>query len=213
MKSSARILCEQAGAWPHNAGTQNNLYEIPYDADRDWQSGQYHAVLDTTQFANGRFLFTVEVFDAAGKLLPPQGTAAPGRRNQYGRPLYLPPLVPGNRPHCRGAILPRLPICSGGTTRKADAEIVDLRKDHAPDTGRCANSFSALPAATSAWVIARTTPSRCSCWITRLWWHRGLGTATGVLTSPNPNPNNVGVPPNPPHEKCAIKFWSHVGWT
>ena len=63
---------------PHSPGGQFNLYEIPYDADHAWHSGLYHALLDTTDFPEGRFLLTVEVFNAAGQLLRPAGTVAPG---------------------------------------------------------------------------------------------------------------------------------------
>jgi hypothetical protein len=41
-----------------------------------------------------------------------------------------------------------------------------------------------------------------------LWWHRGLGIATAYLTSPNPNPDNVGLPPAPPHESAQATFGS-----
>ena len=72
------ISVEKVALGPFNVGGQGDLYEIPYDADRDWQSGQYHALLNTTEYANGRFLLTVEVFDNDGNLIRPTGTATPG---------------------------------------------------------------------------------------------------------------------------------------
>ncbi len=74
---------------------QDHLYEIPFDGDlgsnADWEADQYHAYLDTTDVAKlwsdpgagpgqpaKRHLVTVEVFDATGRRLRPNGTPATG---------------------------------------------------------------------------------------------------------------------------------------
>lgn len=203
------IYVNKQALGPHNAGTQNNLYEIPYDADRDWQSGQYHAVLDTTQFANGRFLFTVEVFDAAGKLLRPQGTTAPVGVNSAAAHFTFRRWYQETGPTAEVPFA-ALTHMLWWDNRKADAEIVDLRKDHAPNTAEC--QFI-LGTASSNFSLGYRAyhPEPMFLLDHRLWWHRGLGTATGVLTSPNPNPDNVGVPPNPPHESAQSSFGTMLG--
>ena len=67
---------------PFPAGGQDNLFKIPYDADGDWNANQYHGFLDTTDARwsdpTKRHLVTLEVFDAAGTRLRPNGTPASG---------------------------------------------------------------------------------------------------------------------------------------
>jgi hypothetical protein len=78
---------------PNPVGTENALYEIPYDtglpAGENWEAGQYHVHLDTSdvRWFNPavRHLVTIEIFDAAGNRLRPNGTPAtgqPGVENQ-----------------------------------------------------------------------------------------------------------------------------------
>lgn len=200
------IYVKKQALGPHGAGTQNNLYEIPYDADRDWQSGQYHAVLDSTQFANGRFLLTVEVFDAAGKLLRPQGTVAPGGVGSNEAPFTY------RRWYQETGPTTQVPFAAlthmlWWDNRKAEADIIDLRKDGTANTAEC--QFILGNAASNFSIGYRAYhPEPMFLLDHRIWWHRGLGTTTGVLTSPNPNPDNVGVPPNPPHESGQASFGS-----
>jgi hypothetical protein len=86
---------------PVSAGGHNNLFRIPYDADRDWQSGQYHALLDTATHPEGRYLLTLEVFNAAGVMMRPQPSRSEdGSSRQVRRQTYR---------------SPRSPTCSGGT--------------------------------------------------------------------------------------------------
>jgi len=68
---------------PNTVGTLNGLYQIPYNADADWLSAQFHQYFDTTTLnptasgvpgpGNGRFLLAVEIFDSAGNRLVPAG--------------------------------------------------------------------------------------------------------------------------------------------
>ncbi|MBL8155378.1 MAG: hypothetical protein JNM70_14435 [Anaerolineae bacterium] len=61
---------------PNPVGGENYLYEIPYyDGTINWTGAvTHHGYIDTTKFADGRYLVTVEIFDAAGKRLKPTGT-------------------------------------------------------------------------------------------------------------------------------------------
>lgn len=71
----------------------DGLYVIPYeDVDllgplEEWDPDQYHAVLDTTEYANQRHLVKVEVFDASGNQIKPNGATGPGtaRNFRFGR--------------------------------------------------------------------------------------------------------------------------------
>ena len=67
------------------------LYTIPYpDAMRPWLGGQWHAFINTKEatagnspMPNGRYLFVVDVFNAAGeRLVPDTLAAAAGERTQ-----------------------------------------------------------------------------------------------------------------------------------
>ncbi|MGI8642067.1 MAG: hypothetical protein ACR2MG_19220 [Pyrinomonadaceae bacterium] len=73
----ADIVSDSLG--PSSAGAENNLYLIPYDADWDWNAGQYHGYLNTNNSdwrdPEKRHLLTLEIFDSNGQRLRP--TAAP----------------------------------------------------------------------------------------------------------------------------------------
>ena len=60
------------------ASTRSNVYKIPYTDDRDWQDGQWHAYINTPEFADGRYLVTIEVFKNDGTRLRPAGAPALG---------------------------------------------------------------------------------------------------------------------------------------
>lgn len=62
---------------PNVVGGQPDLFHIPFEtgaplgAGEEWQDGQFHALLDTTQRPAGRYLLRIEVFDAAGNQMTP----------------------------------------------------------------------------------------------------------------------------------------------
>jgi len=61
---------------PVSQGGENGLFQIPYADDALWLGGQYHQYLDTTKYANGRYLLVLELFDKAGQRLIPAGAPA-----------------------------------------------------------------------------------------------------------------------------------------
>lgn len=85
----------------HSLGPNpNGLFVIPYgDVDllapmEEWDPDQYHAVLDTTHYPNGRYLAKVEVFDAAGNQIKPSGAAGPGTARNFRFGLWRIPAGP-----------------------------------------------------------------------------------------------------------------------
>ena len=64
------------GLGPVSKGSQNGLFQVPYAADALWLGGQFHQYLDTTKFANGRYLLVMELFDKNGNRLIPAGAPA-----------------------------------------------------------------------------------------------------------------------------------------
>jgi len=198
----SQIYVKRTPLGPNSVGGQDNLYLIPYDYDRVWLSSQFHAFLDTTTFANGRFLLTLEIFNGAGKLIRPTGTPNPGGSEQ------------ANFTYRRWfqEIGPTAAVPFAGLThmfwwdnRRAGAKIVGLRVGNEEHTEECqfltASGESKLSADYRAYH-----PNPMFLLNHRLWWRRGLGGPTGNLTDPHPNPESVGIPPNPPHQSGTNTF-------
>jgi hypothetical protein len=73
------ITVESDTLGPVSAGARSNVYKIPYrTSDRDWQEGQWHAFINTFEFADDRYLITIEVFKADGTRIRPTGAPALG---------------------------------------------------------------------------------------------------------------------------------------
>ena len=78
------IYHESAGGFPPDIQVKSkqlnlegdpSFYAIPYLADATWKSGQYHAVLDTTGFDDGRHLVTLELYDQNQNRIIPTNAA------------------------------------------------------------------------------------------------------------------------------------------
>lgn len=217
---------------------RDHLYEIPYDGDlgtnSDWESDQYHVYLDTAEAAKAwsnpgaaagqpsrRHLLTLEVFDAGGQRLRPNGTPPTGlsgaeaeaaftfrRKNQDTGPTDMVPF---------GA----LTHLFWWDNREEVSEIVDLRMNGSQSDEECqflngtaASTFGIGYRAYHPWELFQLQH--------QVWWKRGLsGGSDTILTSST----NVGVPPaaavaspthtfghmlnhpvpaEPPHTKCAF---------
>jgi len=58
----------------------DGLFTIPYFADGPWVGGRYHAHLDTTGLAEGRYLVILELFDGTGNRVTPTADGFTFRR-------------------------------------------------------------------------------------------------------------------------------------
>lgn len=173
-------------------GGQNNLFTIPYDADADWQSGQYHAALDTTKFANGRFLLTVEVFNAAGVQLRPTGTLDSGATTEAAftfRRWYQEIGPTANVPFAA------LTHMLWWDNRPMLAHIVDLRVASNPNTSEC-QFLEGSPGTLFSVGYRAYHPNDMFHLSHNMYWRRGLGGPSGSLVLGNlpagSNYNNVG---------------------
>lgn len=83
------ITTEEDPLGPVTRGTQSNLYKIPYDNDRDWQDGQWHAFINTADFPDGQYLITIEVFDNGGIRLVPNGVPTIDGTDQHKSFVFL----------------------------------------------------------------------------------------------------------------------------
>lgn len=198
---------------PHTVGGEPNLYEVPYDSDpnHDWLSGQYHAHLDTTKYANDRHLLTLEVFDASGTRFYSRDGSSPEPGDIEGTFNYL------RWEECDPSFT--FPVPWAGLThmfwwdnRHAIAEIVDLRKDSQPSTDKCQflEGNTAAPPQFSAGYRAYH-PQGLFLLSHRLHWRRGLSNTWGNLTAPPWDPENRGVHSDPPYQSVQADFSTMLG--
>jgi hypothetical protein len=184
--ATINVLSESLG--PLTVGAEQDLFTVPYNADHDWQSGQFHGYLDTTRFPDGRFLLTVEVFDGAGQRLRPAGSGGPGLDAAFTYRRWFQELGPT-------AEVPfaALTHMLWWDNRAPVAQIVDLRMDDQPSTDECQFRSGTVASQFSAGYRAYH-PEPMFMLEHHLWWRRGLGGPTGgdyVVTQ------NAGQPPDP----------------
>ncbi len=166
---------------PVSVGGEDNLFRIPYDADADWQSGQYHGYLDTTDFSEGRYLLTLEVFNNAGQQLKPAGTPGPGADAPFTFRRWFQEFGPT-------AVVPfaALTHMLWWDNRRAEARIVNLRLNGVEFNENCLFLEGNAGATLSASYYAYH-PNPMFLLDHNLWWRRGIG----------PSPINVGSLVNP----------------
>ena len=191
-------------------GGQNNLFRIPYDADADWLSGQFHATLDTTKFANGRFLLTLEVFDAAGTQLRPNGTLDSGATTAAAftfRRWYQDTGPTANVPFAA------LTHMFWWDNRPMFAQVVDLRVGSDPNTSEC-QFLEGSPGTLLSVGYRAYHPNDMFHLSHNMYWRRGLGGPSGNLVLGNlpagSNYNNVGQV-GPPGESGTETFATMLG--
>ncbi len=197
---------------PNPVGAENFLYTIPYDADADWEADQYHAHLDTTDptWSNplARHLVTIEIFDASGVRMRPNGTPATG---QSGTEIT----APFTYRRKTAATGPTTDVPFGALThlfwwdnRPVHVEIDELVEDGVASTAECqflvgtaASTFSINYRAYHEQVLFNRNHI--------IWWKRGLAGATGDIL--NPGLGNVGLPPAPPGASPTATFGTMLG--
>jgi hypothetical protein len=205
--TSTDILVLPQTLGPTPEGSEDHLYLIPYDADADWQSGQYHGYVDTRQFADGRFLITLEVFDASGTRLRPNGTSAVGEGTEATADFTF--------RRWYQEIGPTAEVPFAGLThmfwwdnRRAQCQIVDLRKDHVPSTEEC-QFIGGVGSSQFSVGYRAYHPNHMFQLHHSMNWHRGLGTTWGTIIASDPY--NVGQPPAPPVDSPTTSFSTMLG--
>ncbi len=195
---------------PFTVGTQNSLFKIPYDSDADWNADQYHGLLNTNDPGwsdpTVRHLVTVEVFDAAGTRLRPNGAPASGAPGAESAS----PFTFRRRFQDIG---PTNPVPFAALThmfrwdnRPLVAEIDYLNKDGLVFSEEC---LFLLGTAASTFGIGYRAYHEVEIFQLShgISWQRGLGTfpgATGALLSSASN--NVGQPPSLPGNSPTNTF-------
>ena len=204
------------GLGPHTAGIHNDLFEIPFDgalgAGEDWEADQYHAYLDTNDSRwndpTVRHLLTIEVFDAAGGRLRPNGTPATG--------------LPGGETDA--AFTFRRKYQAIGSTdmvpfgalthmfwwdnRDVVATIEDLRMNGLTSSDVC--QFLTGDSTSTFGIGYRAYhPEELFQRDHRITWKKGLSGGTGVLLPATHA--NMGVPPGPPAASPTATFGVMLG--
>lgn len=187
---------------PFSDGGQDFLYLIPYDSDADWNDGQYHAYLDTTDARwsdpTQRHLVMLEVFDAAGQRLRPTGTPATGLGGAEGTAAFT-----YRRRFQETGATDNVPF--GALThmfwwdnRDVFADIVDLRRNGLVFTQECL-FFGGTASSTFSVGYRAYHPNEQFQLRHGITWRRGLGStpfSSGALLPSSSA--NVGQPPGPP---------------
>lgn len=194
------------------ADTQNFLYQIPFDTnpDTDWNDGQYHAYLDTTDprwnDPEKRHLVMLEIFDKDGQRLRPTGTPATG----LGGPEIEAAFTYRRRYQETG---PTAEVPFGALThmfwwdnRNVVADIVSLYKNGLHYNAECL-FFGGTPDSTFAVGYRAYHPEEMFQLRHYIWWRRGLGSTAGAVGILQPSiSSNVGKPPNLPGMSATNTF-------
>lgn len=182
---------------PTPVGGENDLFKVPYwnSPDHRYLSGQFHQVWNTaqTRFPDGKYMLIIEVFDAAGNRIKPNGASGPGTAQNFQF----------RRWGAAAADTDPVPFADAAHVFWVDntpvgGDIVDLRQDGIPNTAECqfmtgaANSTFAI--GFRAFHIngvehAGNGDSNSFMSSYSITWQRGLNGNTGTL-GPAPSGGN-----------------------
>lgn len=181
---------------PVPVGTENDLFKVPYwsSPDHRYLSGQFHQVWNTAQtlFPDGRYMLTIEVFDAAGNRLKPNGAAGPGTPQAFQF-----------RRWTSAADTDPVPFADAAHVFWVDntpvgGDVVDLRKNGVANTAECQFMTGAASATLAigfrAYHVngvehAGNGDDNSFMWRYGISWQRGLNGPTGSL-GPAPSGGN-----------------------
>ena len=188
---------------PVTVGTENDLFKVPYwsSPNHRYLSGQFHQVWNTAQtlFPDGKYMLVVEVFDAAGNRIKPNGSAGPGIAKNFQFRRWSSATDTDPVPFADAAHIfwvDNTPV--GG-------DIVDLRQNGFPNAAEC-QFMTQLPSTTSTFAIgfrafhvhgvdhAGNGDNDSFMWDYGITWQRGLNGDTGTLgPAPSGGTNHTDV--------------------
>jgi len=198
-------------------GGEANLFVIPYDADlpanEEWRDAQFHAQLPTGAHAEGRYLLTLEVFNAAGQRLRPTGASGAGVDAPFR---YMRWVAPGTPDVFANVPFSGLTAMLWWDNRAGTGDIVGLRKDGLQTSGEC-QFLSGTAASTLAVDFIAHHPEEMFQLSHGITWYRGINGTSGSIPVAHPF-DNEGAPPattatsNPvtfgallgPHTRCSF---------
>jgi len=210
---------------PLTVNNEPGLVRIPYYSTTNrWLGNQYHYALDTTDFSNGRYALLLEIFDASGNRLRPNGATGAGTNANFH---FIHWDTAGTTSVADYAQLLHLMLFNN---TKCYADIVDLRKDGVSSVEECQFKTGKKDSLFSVGYRAYHANSYMLHYT--LTYQRGLnGTGlhgTGTLASGTTNaPGTMGagspaVSPGKtfeymlgPHKKCtfSLDLWARARHT
>lgn len=191
-------------------GGEANLYIIPYDADlpanEEWRDAQFHAQLPTPNHAEGRYLLTLEVFNAAGQRLRPTGATGPGVNAPFR---FMRWVSPGSPDVFANVPFAGLTAMLWWDNRAGTGDIIGLRKDGLQTSGEC-QFLSGTAASTLAVDFIAHHPVEMFHLSHGITWYRGINGTSGSIPVAHPF-DNEGTPPATPATSNPATFGSLLG--
>lgn len=200
---------------PFTRGTEGNLFSIPYDAENDWNAGQFHGRINTNDpdwsDPTVRHLVTLEVFDEDGHRLRPTGAPAVGLPATE-----LPADFTFRRRTQDEGSTDNVPFAAlthmfWWDNRSLEAEIVGLNRDGVESNSEC--QFLEGSASTNFGISYRAYhPNEMFQLSHSIRWRRGLGSfadSVGFLLPSSSD--NVGQPPADPGDSPTNTFGQMLG--
>jgi len=198
-------------------GGEANLYTIPYEGDlpanEEWRDAQFHAQLPTGSHPEGRYLLTLEVFNAAGQRLRPAGAGGSGTDAPFK---YMRWVAPGTPDVFANVPFAGLTAMLWWDNRAGTGDIVGLRKNGLQTSGEC-QFLSGDPDSTLSVDFIAHHPVEMFQLSHGITWYRGINGTSGSIPVAHPF-DNEGAPPatlatsDPvtftallgPHTKCSF---------
>jgi hypothetical protein len=177
---------------PNTVGGIDGLYLIP-DPVTDWEWYQFHNYFDTTQFANGRYLLSVEIYDSSATpvRLKPNGSPGTGTAKPFVFVKW------NDATTTSDVVFPDLVHLFWIDNTYVYGHIDDLRLNGVASssecqymTGSCGDLFSIGYRAFHATVNSGSPPETFMYYYD-ISWKRGLGTGWGWILAPPPTGNGT----------------------
>lgn len=191
-------------------GGEANLYIIPYEGDlpanEEWRDAQFHAQLPTTAHAEGRYLLTLEVFNAAGQRLRPTGASGPGVNAPFR---YMRWVAPGTPDVFANVPFAGLTAMLWWDNRAGTGDIIRLRMDGLQTSGEC-QFLSGDPDSTLSVDFIAHHPVEMFQLSHGITWYRGINGTSGTIPVAHPF-DNEGTPPATAATSDPVTFAALLG--
>lgn len=178
---------------PNTVGPEAELYKVPYwsSPNRRYLASQFHQTWNTAQFADGKYLLLLEVFDAGGNRIKPNGATGPGAAKafqfrRWASGTDTDPVAFADVAHVFW--VDNTPVNSLHT--EPNNGIVDLRQNGIPNTAECqflvGSANDTLAIGLRAYHVhgvehAGNGDTDSFMWTYAISWQRGLNGASGAL--------------------------------
>jgi hypothetical protein len=178
-----------------NLETDPTFYEIPYNSDQNWLSGRYHTAVNTNDFADGRHLVTLELYDQnQNRIVPNNATAQAGDISKpFAYEWWHDPLQASHPENTQNVPYTALSHLFWWDNRKTVANIDNFYKDGIERPSTECHFMSGAPDTTFSAKFRAYHPHPWFMLNYHLWWKRGLSGASKTLEFGTENAGGSGV--------------------